>query len=184
MLRANTDDTELDERIFDIVTHYNQGANLLTDPAGERLELVRLNLVAGRKARLAAAFAASAVYLKQGLTLLGEGAWRDHYRLTLDVHSELIEVCNLNIQYEEVEALFDAITENAKQDVDAGVAHKTLIMSCIARHELGRAISLAERYLERLDVTLDSERESDLPIAELRDLPQWRTGRSWRRWKF
>ena len=83
----------------------------------------------------------------------------------------LIEVCNLNIQYEEVEALFDTITENAKQDVDASIAHKTLIMSCIARHELGRAITLAERYLERLDVTMDSERESDLSITELRDLP-------------
>jgi len=170
ILLADTDDTDLEERIFDIVTHYNLGVNLLTDPA-ERLELVRLNLVAGRKARLAAAFAASAAYLKQGLILLGEGAWRDHYRLTLDVHSELIDACQLNIQYEEVEALFDAITANAEQAVDAGVAHRVLITSCIARHELGRAISLAEGYLERLDVTLDSERESDLPIAELRDLP-------------
>jgi PAS domain S-box-containing protein len=171
LLLADTDDTGLQERIFDIATHYNLGANLLTDPA-ERLELVRLNLIAGRKARLAAAFAASAEYLKQGFALLGEGAWRDHYRLTLDVHSTLIEVCNLNIQYEEVEALFDSITENAKQDVDAGVAHKALIMSCIARHELGRAISLAERYLERLDVTLANERESDLTVVELHELPQ------------
>jgi predicted ATPase/tRNA A-37 threonylcarbamoyl transferase component Bud32 len=170
LLLDKTEESELEERIFDILTHYNQGANLLTDPA-ERLELVRLNLVAGRKARLAAAFAASAEYLKQGLTLLGEGTWRDHYRLTLDIHSTLIEVCYVNTQYEEVETLFEAITENAKQDVDTGVAHKALIDSCIARHELGRAISLAEGYLERLDVTLDSERESDLPIAELRDLP-------------
>jgi PAS domain S-box-containing protein len=171
LLLADTDDTDLEERIFDIATHYNLGAHLLTDPA-ERLELVRLNLVAGRKARLAAAFAASAAYLKQGLSLLGEGAWRDHYCLTLDVHSELIQVSDLNIQYEEVEALFDVITEKAKQDVDAGVAHQTLIMSCIARHELGRAISLAERYLERLDVTLENERESDLTIAELYELPR------------
>ncbi len=170
-LLADTRQTELEERIFDVVAHYNLSAHLLTDRA-ERLELARLNLVAGRKARRAAAFAASAAYLKQGLTLLGEGAWRDHYRLTLDVHSALIEVCDLNVQYEEVEALFAAITENAKQDVDAGVAHKVLIMSCFARHELSRAISLAERYLERLDVTLDSERESDLSITELLDLPQ------------
>jgi len=171
LLLADTDDTDLEERIFDIATHYNVGANLLTDPA-ERLELVRLNLVAGRKARLAAAFAASAAYLKQGLTLLGEGAWRDHYHLTLDIHSTLIEVCFVNVEYEEVEALFDTITENAKQDVDAGVAHKALIISCVARHELGRAISVAERYLERLNVPLDSERESDLSTAELYELPQ------------
>jgi serine/threonine protein kinase len=166
LLRANTGDIEMEEQIFDIVTHYNLGANLLTDPA-EKLELVQLNLVAGRKARLAAAFAASAEYLKQGLTLLGEGAWRDHYRLTLDVHSALIEVCNLNIQYEEVEALFDTITENAKQDVDASIAHKTLIMSCIARHELGR-----------VNASLTC------PSPSCVTCPPWRTGRRWRRWKF
>ena len=140
-LLADTDDTDLEEQIFNIVTHYNQGANLLTDPA-EKLGLGRLNLVAGRKARLAAAFAASATYLKQGLILLDESAWQDHYDLTLDVHSELIEVCNLNIQYEEVEALFEAITENAKQDADAGVAHKVLIISFVARHELSRVVRL------------------------------------------
>lgn len=84
----------------------------------------------------------------------------------------LIEVCNLNIQYEEVEALFDTINKNAKQDVDAGAGHQALIMSCIARHELGRAITLAESYLERLDVTLENERESDLTIAELYELPE------------
>ena len=170
-LLADTRETELTERIFDIVAHYNLSVHLLTDRA-ERLELARLNLVAGRRARLAAAFAASAAYLKQGLALLGEGAWRDHYHLTLDVHSELIQVSYLNIQHEQVEALFDTIRENAKQEADAGVAYKALIMSCVAQHELGRAISLAESYLERLDVTLASERESDLPIAELYELPQ------------
>jgi predicted ATPase/GAF domain-containing protein len=168
-LLAGTTDTNLDEQVFAIVTHFNLGAELLTDPA-ERLALARMNLVAGRKARLTAAFAASIGYLKRGLTLLGESAWQDHYRLALDFHSALIEVCYLNVQHEEVEALFDTIAENTRQDVDASIAHKALIMSCIARHELGRAISLAERYLERLDITLDSERESDLPIAELRDL--------------
>ncbi|MCK5314300.1 MAG: hypothetical protein KAJ53_04225, partial [Anaerolineales bacterium] len=170
LLFASTEETKLDDRVFDIVTHYNLSADLLTDPV-EKIQVVELNLIAGRKARLSAAFAASAEYLKQGLTLLGEDAWQDHYRLTLDVSNELIEVCNLNIQYEEVEALFDAITENAVQDFDAGAAYKVLIDSLIARHEMTRAISLAERYLERLDVTLDSERESDLSITELRDLP-------------
>jgi PAS domain S-box-containing protein len=170
LLLDNTDESNLDERVFDIVTHYNLSPELLVDRS-EKLQVVELNLMAGRKARLSAAFAASAVYLKQGLTLLGEGAWRDQYRLTLDVYNTLIEVNYVNTQYEEVEELFEVITENANQDVDTGVAHKALIDSCIARHELGRAISIAECYLERLDVTLDSERESDLTIAELRDLP-------------
>ncbi|MHC4354144.1 MAG: ATP-binding protein, partial [Planctomycetota bacterium] len=169
VLLADTAPTDLEERIFDIVAHYNLGASLLADEA-EKLEVARLNLIAGRTARLNSAFDAAAVYLRQAVRLLGESAWRDQYRLTLDVHSELIEVCLLNIQNEEVEALFDAITANVEQAIDSGVAHKALITSCAAQHELGRAISLAEGYLERLDVTLDSERESDLPIAELRDL--------------
>jgi serine/threonine protein kinase len=61
-LLADTRETELEERIFDIVAHFNLSAHLLADRA-ERLELARLNLVAGRKARQTAAFAASAAYL-------------------------------------------------------------------------------------------------------------------------
>lgn len=171
LLLAKVDDTDLEEQIFDIVTHYNLGANLLDDPA-EKLVLVRLHLVAGRKARMSAAFAASAEYLKQGIVLLDEGTWRDHYQLTLDVHDTLIEVYYLNIQYEDVEALFDVINDNVERDLDASFAHKTLIMSYAARHELVSAISLAEGYLKRLGVTLDSERESNLPIADLYELPQ------------
>ena len=75
MLFANTDETELDDRIFDIVSHYKLSAGLLIEQA-EKLQVVELNLIAGRKARLAAAFAASAVYLRQAFTLLGESAWR------------------------------------------------------------------------------------------------------------
>ena len=55
LLLADTEDTDLEDQIFNIVTHYNQGANLLTDPA-EKLELGRLNLQVAVAARHASAF--------------------------------------------------------------------------------------------------------------------------------
>jgi PAS domain S-box-containing protein len=170
VLVANIDSAALEEHIFDIVGHYDLGASLLSDVA-EKLEVAKLYLTAGHTAKLNSAFDAAAGYLREAVRLLGENAWQEQYGLTLDVYTEMIEVSNLNIQSEEVEALFDTITENARQDVDASLACKVLIVSCVARHELDRSISLAERYLKQLNVNLDSERESDLSIAELRDLP-------------
>jgi len=171
LLLADTDESELEVRIFDIVGQYNQGADLLTD-RDERKRLAELNLQAGRKAKYSSAYSAYAEYMKRSASLLPEEAWREQYHLMLDIHNEWIQACLLSIQYQEVEILFGKILEHGKQAVDLWIAYKTLITACGARHELGRAISLAESYLEQLEITLDSERESDLSIPELYELPQ------------
>ncbi|MCK5308582.1 MAG: hypothetical protein KAJ73_08230, partial [Zetaproteobacteria bacterium] len=170
LLLSGTKETELEERVFDIVTHYNLGADFLTDQA-EKVRAAELNLIAGRKARLAAAFAASIAYLKLGLSLLGEKMWQNHYRLTLDLHNELIEACYQNSQYQDVKTLFGTIIEHARQDIDAAIAHKTMIKSRTIVNEPAEAIRIAEEYLEKLDVSLDQIRESDLSVDELYELP-------------
>ena len=171
LLHAGTDQTKIEERIFDIVTHYNLGASSLTDPAEKRL-VAELNLQAGCKSKSASAFAASAGYLKQSVSLLGESGWQNHYRLTLDVHNALIEACHLSIQNEEVSALFDTILSRAKEAVDLRVAFQTMILMKIGQNELSEAISIAEDYLERLNITFDTELTSKLSVDELYNLPR------------
>jgi len=170
LLLADTNESELEERIFDIVNQYNLGADWLTDQA-EQIQLAKLNLQAGRKSKISSAFSASAEYLKQSASLLGENKWQDHYRLTLDVYNELIEACYLTIQNEEVKVLFDTILDHVKQDSDSSVTHKMMIMSKIGENELSEAIAIAEGYLERIHVTFDNARHSNLSVDELYKLP-------------
>ena len=69
LLFADTDETELDDRIFDIVTHYNLGSGLLTDRV-EKRKVAELNLQAARRSKKSSAYAASTDYLRQSLSLL------------------------------------------------------------------------------------------------------------------
>ena len=169
-LLAGTDGPELEDRIFDIVNQYNRGIDLLTDRV-EKTRLADLNLLAGRKSRRASAFSASADYLRKSAALLDEDLWQDDFRLMLDVHNEFIEACYLTIQYGEVEKLFETIVAHVEDNADLRVAYKAMIMSDTAENRLSESISLAERYMDRLGITFDNERESALSVEELYLLP-------------
>jgi len=170
MLLSKTKETELDEKIFDIVNQYNQGVTLLRDP-NEKIQLAKLNLAAGRKAKLSSAFLTAAEYFRHSVALLGDNKWDDHYDLTRQVYNELIQACYLTIQNEEVRLLFDTILNHAKNNVDATAAYKTMIMSNIAQNELLDAIALAEGFLASLNVSFDTSLDADLTTDELRALP-------------
>jgi predicted ATPase len=169
-LLADMSDAELEEQIFGVVNQYNLGVELLTD-RDEVIKLATLNLEAGRKSRASSAFAAAAQYLQQSATLLGDGKWQDHYRLTLTVFSELIEACHLNQQKEDVRALFDTLVEHVTENADLCSAYKTLIVQKIGDSDLGEAIALAEHYLETLGINFDDARHSSMSVAELYALP-------------
>src|SRR5262249_43220533 len=76
---------DLEDHLFDIVTHLNQGIELLSDPR-ERLQTAELNLRAGMKARSATVFTAAAAYFAAGLALLPDDAWVQHYQLAFDLY--------------------------------------------------------------------------------------------------
>ncbi|MGK7927506.1 MAG: AAA family ATPase, partial [Spirulina sp.] len=82
LLLNNIAPSDRDVRIFDIVNHLNQGQEFIQD-AEKRLQLVRLNLTAGQKAKQGTAYQAAFDYLSAGLALLPEQKWERHYELTL-----------------------------------------------------------------------------------------------------
>ena len=71
LLLENVGETRLDEEIFDITNHLNLAKNLIIEPEA-RVQLARLNLRAGRKARKSIAYNYAIEYLKAGKRLLKE----------------------------------------------------------------------------------------------------------------
>ena len=108
LLLQRAPESERDERIFDIVGQMNKAVALITDPA-ERLELAKLNLAAGKKAKDSAAFAPALEHFKQGIALLPEGSWESEYELTLTLTTNLAEAGyvtnNANIMKPSIEAI-------------------------------------------------------------------------------
>ncbi|MFB2916933.1 trifunctional serine/threonine-protein kinase/ATP-binding protein/sensor histidine kinase [Aerosakkonema funiforme] len=78
LLLENCDRTTLDENIFDIVNHFNKAINLIYDRS-EKVRLAELNLLAGKKAKAAAAYISSVEYLNAGLNLLAGDRWQTEY---------------------------------------------------------------------------------------------------------
>ena len=90
LLLRDSSEAEREERIFEIVNHLNMASMLVSDRSqGE--QFAQLNLVAGRKAKTATAYAAALECLSNGIKLLATDCWQSQYELTLNLYEEAVE---------------------------------------------------------------------------------------------
>jgi PAS domain S-box-containing protein len=87
LLAAQTPPEKLEEAIFEIVNQLNRSAALITS-RDEREQLARLNLVAGRRAKVSTAYASALSYLVAGTALLADNGWehRPDLMFPLELH--------------------------------------------------------------------------------------------------
>ncbi|MES2073543.1 MAG: AAA family ATPase [Pseudomonadota bacterium] len=107
----------IDEDVFSVVNHLNRGMELIIDQR-EKDRLCFLNLLAGRKAKDAIAYASARSYLIQAIALLPEDAWRYNYQDTFAIYFALSECEYLTAHYEQANLLFDLIFEHADSNLD------------------------------------------------------------------
>jgi PAS domain S-box-containing protein len=81
LLAARTAPEAIEENVFEIVSQLNRGAALIT-AAAERENLAELNLLAGRRAKVATAFAMALAHFSAGEAMLAEDRWERHYALS------------------------------------------------------------------------------------------------------
>ncbi|PTL76364.1 trifunctional serine/threonine-protein kinase/ATP-binding protein/sensor histidine kinase [Vitiosangium sp. GDMCC 1.1324] len=87
LLLASLSPEEVQEKLFDVVSHLNAGMELLDEPE-ERLRVARLNAEAGRKAKASTAFRSAAGYLETAFQFLPGDPWETDrelaFKLRLD----------------------------------------------------------------------------------------------------
>jgi len=104
-----------DEALFDVANHMNIGASLLAETeAEEQLEVARINLVAGRRAKASTAYEVGAAYAQAGIALLGRGAWELNHSLTFDLHIEHAECQALARHVEVAQRAFTELSARAQ----------------------------------------------------------------------
>ncbi|WP_437821294.1 AAA family ATPase [Sorangium sp. So ce1078] len=144
LLRRSRADEGHVEDVFQIVYHTNLGASLITE-RGEQVDVARLNLAAGKRAKAATAFQTAVGYFRAGATLLGEAGFRDEYATTFELSAELAECEYLNGRHEEAEALFDVILRRARTTLErAQILNLRVVLYCmqiryVQAMEVGRA---------------------------------------------
>jgi predicted ATPase/signal transduction histidine kinase len=155
LLQATPAD-ERDEKIFEIVNHLNQGRTLIVDES-ELQELVRLNQVAGQKARSATAYGASLNYFNTGIALLGNECWQQQYNLALALYEGAVESAYLNTDFEQVEQLAEVALNYTQSWLERSSIYVTKIQTCIAQNQLIKALQLAREVLTHLGVHLPEQ---------------------------
>jgi predicted ATPase len=93
LLLQHTSPDKTEEAVFEIVSQLNRGVAQVIS-AEERARLVDLNLLAGQRAKAAAAYVSALNYLTVGSQLLGEDSWRTRYKTSFLVTFNIAE-CEL-----------------------------------------------------------------------------------------
>lgn len=182
---------DLNERIFDIVYQLNLADKLLATPE-KQLEMARLNLLAGTKAKSSAAYASAYNYLKLGLQYLrsacGEASpWDSHYALTSELLKGGAEAAYINNDFDQMNEMVDTILANAKNTEEQIHAYQVLIQAFGIQNQLVDGVKTGLKVLKMLGIDLPEDPDDEAlvragemvnkaldgrSIASLADLPE------------
>ncbi|MEH1939115.1 MAG: ATP-binding protein, partial [Nostoc sp.] len=185
LLLHSSSEVELEEKLFDIALHLNQGIELIAQPQ-EREELAQLNFKAGVKARNSTAYTAARVYLQTGIEILTANCWQDQYELTLNLHVAATEAAYLNADFDGMEKIAALVLQKAETILDKIKIYQIQIVAQTAQGKILEAIAVGRDALLQLGVELPTapdeakiakalqtvvSLQGDRGIEELVDLP-------------
>ncbi|MGD1805195.1 trifunctional serine/threonine-protein kinase/ATP-binding protein/sensor histidine kinase [Dapis sp. BLCC M126] len=154
LLLENIPESDREYRVFDIVNHFNLGRKLI-DASDERLQLARLNLQAGQKARQGAAYHAAFAYISVGLECLPSDCWQEYYELTLSLYREGVNAACTSGEFATMNQWINVALDNIITLLDRIPFYETQIQAFVAQKQLSEAIRLGLDTLKQLGTTLN-----------------------------
>ena len=145
--------SERPRRIFEIVNQLNLGLGTVTDQA-VRDELAGLNLMAGQRAKLAAAYEPALDYFEVGVGLMGEDAWEQRYDLILPLCVEAAEAALLTGKFDRMEELIQVVLQRATSLLDKVDVYKVRLAACSAQNNQREGVRVGLHVLELLGISL------------------------------
>jgi PAS domain S-box-containing protein len=163
---VKTTDLEMEENLFSMTDHFNEGFQYLSDDQ-ERLKVVELNLVAGRKSKRASAYLAAIWYFSMGIGMLPPKRWECHYDLSLDLYMEAIEAEYLSTNFERAQLLSSEVLTNV-QDLSSRIkVYELRILFFTAQNSNKEAIEAGYEAMDLLGGQLPSEPDQIMDYADV-----------------
>ena len=150
LLAARTPLEHLEENIFDIVNQFDRSAALIGTER-EREQVATFNLMAGRRAKAATAYAAALRYFVVGRLLLGENGWEQCYQLTFDLELNRGECEYLTGELAAAEERLSQLSTRARTIVHAAAGTCVRINLYTTLDRSNRAVEVGLEYLRRVD---------------------------------
>ncbi len=165
LLLANIQATDIQVQIFEIVNQLNDGRSLITEQL-EQDNLAKLNLQAGKKAKLSTAYLPALKYLELGLELLAPNSWQDNYQLTLDLHLETLEVFYLSGKFDQAQNLANIVLQKAANLLDTVKIYELKIDFHRSQFQLALAIDSGLEFLQLLGLGLSQRPTRQVVLAK------------------
>ncbi len=139
------------KNIFNILNHFNYSISLVTDP-NEILSLMKLNLIAGKKAKASTAFQQAKEYFQTSATLLDQLNSSIQENYYFDIHKELAITHYLTSNFFLADQEFKALFEKASSLFLSLEINKLQceMLATLNKHE--EAISLGLKSLEEVNI--------------------------------
>ena len=144
---------EFAENIFEVVNHFDRGVSLITDRQ-EREHLAELNLVAGRRAKSASAYASALSYLVAGSAVLAEDRWQRTYELAFALELHRAECEYLVGDPTSAEERLSRLSGRAANRVDEASVAFLRVDLYTNMDQSDRAVEVGAEYLRRGGILL------------------------------
>jgi predicted ATPase/GAF domain-containing protein/tRNA A-37 threonylcarbamoyl transferase component Bud32 len=171
LLLANSKD--LEKTLFNIVNQLNKGHDFITDKT-EKMQLAKLNLLAGKKAKASTAYPSALRYFTQATWLLENKSWELDYSFFFELYKELAESQYLNGHFDKAESLFQELLVKAQTKTDkAQIFHLQLTLYVNQGH-LWEALKIGNQGLALFNQALptDSKALEEIKQTELNNIKQ------------
>jgi PAS domain S-box-containing protein len=144
LMASHTSPQKLEEGIFEIANQLNRGSHLITSPA-ELERIAKLNLIAGRRAKISTAYASALKYLQVGRGSLTDETWNSNYDLVFSIEYLLAECELLTADMTAAENRLSMLAERAKSAHDIALVTR---LRLTLYDLLGRSYRGVEVFIE------------------------------------
>ncbi|MCK5876161.1 MAG: GAF domain-containing protein, partial [Candidatus Marithrix sp.] len=160
LLLKNTSVDILEDKVFDIVGQFNHSIELVREQA-ERIEIAKLNLLAGQKAMNSTAYESALKMLNIGLLALSE-LWDSEFTLMFGLYNNLA-LCEYRTgQFKISSEHFDVLIQKSQSVEQIGKVYGEAIYLHTTMNEYEMAIKLARQGLARLDIVFPQDITSEI----------------------
>ncbi|MDZ8187728.1 MAG: AAA family ATPase [Nostoc sp. ChiSLP02] len=169
LLLKNFSSQQLQEELFDVLNQLNLGRDEITEQS-EKDELVRLNLLAGKRAKASTAYAPALKYFQTAAILLSSDAWHKQYCQTFDLFIELAECQYLTGNLDSAEVLFKLLLNKARSNLDKANIYMLQVRLYQVASRFAQAFEVGLEALKLFNIVLPkSDEEVEAAIATERN---------------
>jgi len=143
----------IEEKIMIIMDHFNRSIDLISDDS-ERVKMAGYNLIAGRRAKISAAYSSALQYFRAGKAFLSGDSWERNYSLSRDLYLELAQSEYLSANTDTAEKLFSIVSDKTKTELERATVSGLRVSLFASLGKYTESIFTGIRSLRKLGVKI------------------------------